>query len=434
MDKIDIVKEICNIDQETRGHDYIVELLKNITKFLNVEYILVGRPKTSNPQIAKTDYLMANGELVDNIEYALAGTPCANVGKGARVCMHSCNVASEFPEDLLLKDMGIESYAGAPVILPSGEFIGVFAIMATKEFKDPKFLQSVIEIFSSRIGVELAMIEANQRILDLNNEVARQVKEKEEVIKKSHESLLQQEKLAAIGRLSTGIAHEIRNPLNLVLNSGMIAKSLFKGIENGDISEFKDLGRALDIIDTHSKRIKKVLTVMLEDNHTIEKKEYRLSELIEESYRFAFHASTIKNDGVNLKFDHRFDKDYDVFSFTNDIQSVFLNIFENAIYSLDKKYKGTREGAVLSVVSQIIDDKLIINIEDNGTGISDETMNKIFEPFFTTKAGTEGTGLGMSIVKTIVSNNKGEISVSSKLDCFSKFQISFDLNDIRVQS
>ncbi|WP_412469795.1 MULTISPECIES: sensor histidine kinase [unclassified Halobacteriovorax] len=423
-DKIKIIKEIYNINQHLSGADYIKSLLKNIATYLEIDFIFVGRPKEGDPNIILTDFAISNGQFIDNLEYDLEGTPCHDVITGKRVCMHPENVCVDYPQDLMLQNMEVDAYIGAPVLLPSGDFLGLIVLLNTAPIKDPTFVATAVDLFASRIGVELAMMNANQKIADLNEIIAKEVSEKEEFIKKSHETMLQQEKLAALGRLTTGIAHEIRNPLNLILNASKVAMVLKERLSGDDSKVSKDLSKALDIISTHSLRIKNILDVML-DTRVNGKKKYSLHKLIEESFKYAYHASSLKTDGVDLKFEYSLNTSEDLHVFTNDIQSVFLNLFENSIYSLDKKFKNIDGQAMLSVQTFDQDHYILIEIKDNGEGIPKKFLNNIFEPFFTTKSGREGSGLGMSIIQSIIEKNNGEIFVESKEGEFTIFKIRF---------
>ncbi|AYF45212.1 GHKL domain protein [Halobacteriovorax sp. BALOs_7] len=424
VEKIHVLKKIFTISQEKSGADYIRSLMTNIVKELEVDYIFVGRPSIKDPSLIVSDYAMAKGEFVEKLEYNLDGTPCSNVLTGRRVCIHASNVCSDFPEDELLQQMGVEAYVGAPVILPTGEFFGLLVILDTKVINEVDFFESAIELFASRVGVELAMIEANQSIKDLNNIVECQVKEKEEVIRKSHESLLEQEKLAALGRLTTGIAHEIRNPLNLVVNSSQIASSVYNDMKNGDYSDFKDLGKALDIIKTHSLRMKNILSIML-DNRNSGKRKYSIKKLIKESFKYAFHASVFKTEGIKLNFNHSSNISHDLHLFTNDIQFVFLNLFENSLQSLHNKFTGSDQEAELMVNTFEKDKYILIEVKDNGEGVPKDVLDKVFEPFFTTKSGVEGSGLGLSIVKSIVEKNEGDVFIESVPNEFTIVKIRF---------
>lgn len=424
QDKFKIIKEIYNINQHFIGEDYIKELLKNIATYLDIDFIFVGRPKEGESSIIVTDFALSNGQFIENLEYDLEGTPCHDVITGKRVCMHAKNVCLEFPEDLMLQDMDVDAYIGAPILLPSGDFLGLIVFLSTNPIKDPSFVGAAVDLFASRIGVELAMISANQRIADLNEIIAKEVKEKEEVIKKTHETLLEQEKLAALGRLTTGIAHEIRNPLNLILNAGKVASNINTRLIEGDNKRLKDLNKALDIITTHSLRIKNILEIML-DTRVNGKKRYSLKMLVEESYKYAQHALSLKNDGVEIKFEHSLNTSEDLHTFTNDIQSVFINLYENSIYALHKKFCGSQGQAVLSVHTYEKGKDILIEVKDNGIGIPSRLLKNIFEPFFTTKSGREGSGLGMSIIKSIVEKNNGEIFVESKEGEFTIFKIRF---------
>ncbi|EQC47506.1 sensor histidine kinase [Bacteriovorax sp. Seq25_V] len=423
-----LIQKIFNIDQKFSGKEYVKALVQNISEGLGIEYLLVGMPKSDSPQVIKTDITWAGGKLVDNIEYNLSGTPCSNVITGRRVCIHSEKVAADFPDDVLLQEMGVEAYVGSPIILPDGELLGLFVLLDTKKFENSAFLEAAIEIFASRIGVEIARERADQRILDLNDEVKSQVSEKELIIKKTHQSLLEQEKLASLGKLVAGVAHEMRNPLNLVLNSSIIATDMVKELEKKLDHEddiVSELRECLDIIHLHSNRMYNTLKIMLD--HEVEPEsigtERDLIQIVDESIRYAYHASKIKEAGVVVDLQKKFSSESLKLELTADIQSVFLNIIENALFSIYTKYMNQKYSAKLSIDVLKSENGVRVIIEDNGMGIPEGILSSIFDPFFTTKKGANGTGLGLSLTKKIIDKNNGRISVESVEGEGAKFTI-----------
>ena len=430
---IQSLQNICNISQTISGKNYIQELVRNISNILDIKYILIGRPKEENQLIIKTDFAWAKDQFIDNFEYELKGTPCENVITGHRICIHKKDVFSDFPDDLLLRDMNVEAYIGAPITLPDGTLLGLLVLLDIKEFEHPNFLEAAIDIFASRIGLEIAREEADRKILNLNVELERKVKENIHILNETQKSLVEQERFAALGRVLAGISHEIRNPLNLIMNSGKIAAKELKkilnnhaNIEKQDEKDYKILSESINLVNVHSERIKTILKLMMDiSGNTDEKEEFNVFELINSSINYAHHAFRAQTPNFNISIHKNFPTNKIMFPLSKDIQSVFLNLIENAMFELYKKHNKDETQARLNVSFLTKDESLIIEIEDNGRGIPRDVVDHIFEPFYTTKSPTEGSGLGLAISKNIIDKNNGTIKIETKENEYTKFILSF---------
>jgi PAS domain S-box-containing protein len=147
------LQKVMQIDPSLRAGDYLKQFCKNTSKFFEFQYILIATPNRKNANKVETIIAVADGEVVDNFSYDLADTPCENVASGNRVCTHHSGVAEQFPKDLLLTEMNVAGYSGAPLHDRNGDFIGLFVILDTKPL--PEGIDSIIEILASRVGFEL---------------------------------------------------------------------------------------------------------------------------------------------------------------------------------------------------------------------------------------------------------------------------------------
>jgi signal transduction histidine kinase len=256
-------------------------------------------------------------------------------------------------------------------------------------------------------------------------------------LKSTQTQLIQSEKMASLGELTAGIAHEIQNPLNFVNNFSEVNKELIEELEleiaKGDLQEAKAI--ALDIkeneikIHHHGKRADFIVKGMLEHSRTNtgEKQLTDLNVLCDEFLKLSYHGLRAKDKSFNAELVTHFDPDLPKINVSQqDIGRVMLNLFNNAFYAVNQKQKkagGTYRPEV-SVTTSSENGKVIIKVKDNGVGISDALKDKIMQPFFTTKPTGEGTGLGLSLsYDIVVKGHGGTITVDTKENEFTEFTV-----------
>ncbi|OYU94404.1 MAG: hypothetical protein CFE21_16630 [Bacteroidetes bacterium B1(2017)] len=238
-----------------------------------------------------------------------------------------------------------------------------------------------------------------------------------EKLKSTQAQLIQSEKLASLGELTAGIAHEIQNPLNFVNNFSEVSVELVQEIkeerqkpkENQDESLvdeiFNDISQNLKKITLHGKRASSIVKGMLEHARTSrgEKELTDINALADEYLRLAYHGLRAKDSSFNADFKTDFDEKLPKIKvIPQDIGRVLLNLFNNAFYAT----KGAKKSLV-EVKTDILGNEIFITIKDNGIGMSEETKAKIFQPFFTTKPTGQGTGLGLSLAYDIITKGHG---------------------------
>ena len=278
----------------------------------------------------------------------------------------------------------------------------------------------------------------------LQDEVNRQTSELRKTLdnlKFTQSQLVQSEKLASLGELTAGIAHEIQNPLNFVNNFSDINKELLDEmndeIQKGNYDEVKSI--AVNIADNeekishHGKRADAIVKGMLQHSRTStgQKESTDLNALAEEYLRLSYQGLRAKDRAFNSDIQTDFDPTIGSINvIPQDIGRVLLNIYNNAFYAVSEKMKQqTRDyEPCVRVSTKKRGDKIEIRIKDNGTGIPSLVSDKIFQPFFTTKPAGQGTGLGLSISHDIIRSHGGEISVSSKENEGTEFFIQIPMN------
>ncbi len=246
-------------------------------------------------------------------------------------------------------------------------------------------------------------------------------------LKFTQSQLIQSEKLASLGELTAGIAHEIQNPLNFVNNFSDINKELLgemnEEIQKGNYEEVKSIAGSIadneEKISHHGKRADAIVKGMLQHSRTSsgQKEATDLNALADEYLRLSYQGLRAKDRSFNSDIQTDFDPAIgNINIVSQEIGRVLLNLYNNAFYAVLEKSKEQRkdyEPCVL-VSTKKTGDKIEIRVKDNGTGIPPSVSDKIFQPFFTTKPAGQGTGLGLSISHDIIRSHGGEISVSSK--------------------
>lgn len=250
-------------------------------------------------------------------------------------------------------------------------------------------------------------------------------------LKTTQAQLIQSEKMASLGELTAGIAHEIQNPLNFVNNFSEVNKEMLEELKAERLKPKAERDETLedelinDVIDNeekinhHGKRADAIVKGMLQHSRSSsgKKEPTDINALSDEYLRLAYHGLRAKNKSFNAKFETDFDESLPKINVVpQDIGRVILNLINNAFYAVDEKKKSGNENyePTVSVITKKINSKVEIKVADNGNGIPQKVLDKIFQPFFTTKPTGQGTGLGLSLSYDIVKAHGGEIKVNTK--------------------
>jgi len=260
-------------------------------------------------------------------------------------------------------------------------------------------------------------------------------------LKSTQAQLVQSEKMASLGELTAGIAHEIQNPLNFVNNFSDVNVELVDEanaeIQKGNIDEVKailnDLRDNEQKINHHGKRADSIVKGMLQHSRTSsgQKELTDINALCDEYLRLAYHGLRAKDKSFNAQMRTDFDASIGKINIVpQDIGRVVLNLINNAFYAVNEKQKAPRlpDGKAeyqptVTVSTKKAGDKVLVSVADNGSGIPQKIIDKIFQPFFTTKRTGDGTGLGLSLSYDIVKAHGGEIKVDTEENIGSEFLI-----------
>jgi len=262
-----------------------------------------------------------------------------------------------------------------------------------------------------------------------------------ENLKATQSQLIQSEKMASLGELTAGIAHEIQNPLNFVNNfsgvSAELVKEMVEEVDKGNTEEVKaiadDVVQNLEKINHHGNRAADIVKGMLQHsrNSNGTKEPADINALCDEYLRLSYHGLRAKDKSFNATMKTDFDESIgNINIIPQDIGRVVLNLINNAFYAVDEKKKQIGNGyePTVSVSTKKNNGKVEIKVADNGNGIPQKVLDKIFQPFFTTKPTGQGTGLGLSLSYDIVKAHGGEIKVNTKENEGTEFIIQLPIN------
>jgi len=259
-------------------------------------------------------------------------------------------------------------------------------------------------------------------------------------LKSTQQQLIQSEKMASLGELTAGIAHEIQNPLNFVNNFSEVNTELIDELEQeankGNLNEIKLIAKDIkdneQKINHHGKRADAIVKGMLQHSRssTGQKELIDINSLANEYLRLAYHGLRAKDKSFNAKFETDFDQSLQKINIIpQDIGRVILNLLTNAFYAVNERQKQNITGyePTVTISTTKKNSKVEIQVKDNGNGIPQKVMDKIFQPFFTTKPTGKGTGLGLSLSYDIIKAHGGEIKVETKEGEGSEFVIQMPI-------
>ncbi len=325
------------------------------------------------------------------------------------------------------------------------ENIGFEEQLRLRELEEEKIqIQNKIRIYALLAGIAVFMMiafllfrnnlnrkKANELLQKQKKEIEQQKKNVEQMLvelKSTQAHLIQSAKMASLGELTAGIAHEIQNPLNFVNNFSEVNKELIaemrEEIKKGNYAEVTALAKDVEDnqkkINHHGKRADAIVKGMLQHSRTSsgQKEPTDINALADEYLRLAYHGLRAKDKSFNATMKTYFDETIgNINIIPQDIGRVVLNLINNAFYVVDEKKKQSAEGGyepTVLVSTKKNNGKVEISVKDNGNGIPQKVLDKIFQPFFTTKPTGQGTGLGLSLSYDIVKAHGGELKVETQ--------------------
>ena len=333
--------------------------------------------------------------------------------------------------------VNIRSGLGVPLVR-EGTIVGVFTLQRRdpRPFSDKQI--ELVETFAHQAVIAIENVRLFKSVEDRTRELAASL----ENLRTTQDRLVQTQKLASLGQLTAGIAHEIKNPLNFVNNFSGVSSELIDELQDTlksisiddkrrlEITELMDTLRGnLDKVVQHGRRADSIVKNMLlhsregsGDHRVVD-----INALVDESLNLAYHGARAEKQGFNITLQRSFDpKAGEADLFPQEITRALLNFISNGFYAASKRCAETNDGhePILAATTKNLGDRVEIAIRDNGTGIPPDVKEKMFNPFFTTEPAGEGTGLGLSISHDIiVKQHGGSIEVDTQPGAFTEIRV-----------
>ena len=344
------------------------------------------------------------------------------------------------PEYTLVEGQRLGDYRTVLTVPMLREGVPTGVLSLTRSEVRP-FTDKQIEL-ASTFADQAAIAIENVRLFESVEARTRELAASLENLRTTQDRLVQTQKLASLGQLTAGIAHEIKNPLNFVNNFSGVSAELIDELRDtlkgplddkarAEINELTDTLRSnLDKVVQHGKRADAIVKNMLLHSRegSGEHRVVDINTLVEESLNLAYHGKRAEKQGFNITLERSFDPaagQADVFP--QDITRVLLNLISNGFYAATKRKAEADSGSyepTLAASTRSLGDRVEIRVRDNGSGIPPEVKEKVFNPFFTTKPAGEGTGLGLSISHDIiVKQHGGTIEVETQPGEYTEFRI-----------
>ena len=407
-----ILKEIIEGVSNTCGDEFFSVITQQLDKVIQSDFTFLARlhPKSQQCEVIT---LVSHGQLSNNFTYDLRDTPCQEVTDN-KICFYPSEITKLFPNDFLLADMNIEGYLGAPLNSSKGEVLGLIVALYESPIQDQELTQTLFQLFSGRIAVELEREDKELELTQLNNSLDHKIKARTaeleltvEQLKQAHEQLVEADKMAVLGDLVAGVAHEVNTPLGVAITAqshlaeefeAFNAKLIAEKLSVKDMSQFvsqhqqclpmmeRNLQRSKEIIDNFKR--------MATEQSDFKQEEISLSEYYQRLIKTL--SPLLKRKKAQLSFTGC-DNDY-LMTYPGCHAQILTNLVNNSVQHGFLAY-GEND---INVAIQQSPQGFVVDYYDNGVGIAKENEKKIFEPFYTTTRRKGNAGLGLPISFNLV--------------------------------
>ncbi|MCE3264958.1 MAG: hypothetical protein K0R43_4037 [Pseudoduganella sp.] len=409
------LRSITDSTARARGDEFFRVLVRDLAAALEVTYVIAGRVirMPDGHEGIRTLAVWGGEDFLPNMDYSLEHTPCQDVTCQS-MCFHGSGIQQDYPLDTLLVDMQAESYVGMPMVGTEGTTLGILSAIDTKPIDENKRLLalSLLSIFTARAAAEL-------QHQDREHVLEEKVMHRTEALRAAQASLVEQEKMAALGSLVAGVAHEVNTPVGVALTAAS-AMSSYTG-QLLSVLEAPKVSRS-DLVNLAS-RLNDAAALIEQNLHraadlignfkqlAVDQGSEHVSTLALADYVqgvVSAHSPELRKAGikVELQIDPHLRPRLPPGKFSQVLSNLLMNAARHA-------YPDGRGGTV-TVSAVAAEGWLEMHFTDYGVGLAPGVRERIYEPFFTTKRGQGGSGLGMHIVYTIMQQMGGTVEVQSQ--------------------
>lgn len=440
-----LLQDVNEIEQTKVGVDYLNVMVERLARALGFDYVFVGEIDDSDTSIHTCALWTPSGKG-ENFAYDLVGTPCLEVFTGRRVCTHPAGVADEFPDDLLLRQMGIEAYVGAPLVRPDGKGLGLFVALDSKPRHDTARFEPVLEFFASRASAELDRVRVERRLRAANEELERRVSERTEELEVTQLRVIELAHRAGMADAAAVVLHNVGNLLNSVTVGAA------RMTETASALPVQALGQAAALIDEHrhdladflandakGKRLPSLLSEieavlradvadLVEDAQTVQLQARQIADVVRAQKEHVDHdrlsenadpvqlvrtcarlyAEDMRSEGVDLEV--RTTTLPQVRVQRNKLFQVLGNLLRNAADALSDA-----DGAARRILVSFREEPkhVAVVVTDSGPGVPETLRDRLFEFGFSTKAS--GAGVGLHSSANFMTEMGGSLSLSPQV-------------------
>ncbi|RRJ84251.1 GAF domain-containing sensor histidine kinase [Aestuariirhabdus litorea] len=410
-----LLREIIEGVSNTYGEAFFNRITLQLHKVIGADYTFIARLDRQK-YTSRTIALVAHGELADNFEYSLEHTPCANAADDS-ICCYPSGICEHYPDDQLLLDMKIEGYLGTPLHDSQGDVLGIIVALYEQPIRNEEQTLTLFKIFSGRIASEIERSEYADTLEERVKLRTQELQTALDNLNTAQEQLVESEKLAALGHLVAGVAHEVNTPLGVAITAHSHLQSAYhklkQGFDNKTLSS-QEMSHFLDTFAEGSAMIESNLERACElvrnfkktaaDQHSNDCEQIPLGDY----YRQV--ASTLspllKKKKVQLEIHSVGDGLINTFPGAH--AQILTNLVDNSVKHGFRERTEQDRNQITVTITPMDQNRFKVDYRDNGCGIEDGIQAKVFDPFFTTSRETGSTGLGLSIIYNLIKKRFGE--------------------------
>ena len=415
------LRQVIEGVSNTRGTEFFETICLKLDEIIHADFTFIARFDMDS-FVSHTIAVVGDGKVLDNFEYSLTNTPCADL-LNTDICCYPENVTAQFPHDQLLVDMGIVGYLGSNLVNSKGEVFGLITALYTKPIENAELTTMLLQVFSGRIAGELERCEYEASLEELNRDLEQKVQQRTaqlestlDNLKLAQEKLIASEKLAVLGDLVTGIAHEVNTPLGIAVTAEShlteASNDLRKRFDEDQLRKsdlekfFTESDLSLQLISTNLDRASELINNVKQtaaDQHFF----HREKMLIDRYYRQVLHSLSplIKKYHINITL--ACDPFWFAMTYPGAHAQVLTNLVKNSI-----QHGFQYDAGDINITVSAEGDRFKVDYVDSGRGVPELVNKRVFDPFVTTARAEGGIGLGMAIVNNVVSNTlKGTIEL-----------------------